>query len=201
MMIKSKNIKKSIISIFILIILVFSLACEHQNDENYSDEAGFASQESTPGIETPTDEKSAEPVNANTGAAESENTQSEQKGNQENMIYLKVNDKVFTASLENNSSADALLQLLSEGPITISMRDYGNMEKVGALNTSLPTNDEHITTEAGDIILYQGNALVIYYAPNTWNFTKLGKINDVTAEELMEALGDGNVSVTLSLDN
>ncbi len=63
----------------------------------------------------------------------------------------------------------------------------------------LPRNDEQITTEAGDIILYQESALVIYYAPNSWNFTRLGKINDVTAEALREILGDGDVTVTLSL--
>ena len=73
------------------------------------------------------------------------------------------------------------------------------MEKVGALGRSFPRNDEQITTQAGDIILYQGNALVIYYAPNSWNFTRLGKIDDVTAEELKSILGDGNVTVTLSL--
>ena len=60
-------------------------------------------------------------------------------------------------------------------------------------------NDEQITTEAGDLILYQGNSFVIYYAPNSWNFTRLGKINDVSEEELREILGDGDVTVTLSL--
>jgi hypothetical protein len=73
------------------------------------------------------------------------------------------------------------------------------MEKVGPLGMDLPRNDEQITAEAGDIILYQGSALVIYYAPNSWNFTRLGKINNVTAEELREILGDGNVTITLSL--
>lgn len=73
------------------------------------------------------------------------------------------------------------------------------MEKVGSLGQDLPTNDEQITTEAGDLILYQGNSFVIYYAPNSWNFTRLGKINDVTAEELQEILGEGDVTVTLSL--
>jgi chitodextrinase len=73
------------------------------------------------------------------------------------------------------------------------------MEKVGGLGKTLPTNDERITTEPGDLILYQGNALVIYYAPNTWTFTRLGKITGVTGEELKTILGNGNVTVTLSL--
>lgn len=101
---------------------------------------------------------------------------------------------------EDNSSAQALRDLLKEGPLTIDMSDYGNMEKVGPIGTSLPTNNEQITTEAGDIILYQGSNLVIYYDTNSWNFTRLGKIKDVTREKLLEVFGSGDVTVTLSLE-
>jgi len=114
-------------------------------------------------------------------------------------MNTRIGDTVLSATLVENSSVDALKAALSEGPITVNMRDYGSMEKVGSLGMDLPRNDEQITTEAGDIILYQGNALVIYYAPNSWNFTRLGKVDDVTAEELRGILGDGNVTVTLSL--
>lgn len=114
-------------------------------------------------------------------------------------MKIEIGDKVLTATLVENSSVVALKEALAQGPITVDMRDYGSMEKVGSLGMDLPRNDEQITTEAGDIILYQGNAFVIYYAPNSWNFTRLGKVNDVTAGELREILGDGNVTVTLSL--
>ena len=116
-----------------------------------------------------------------------------------NSVNIVIGDTVLTATLAENSSVDALKEALSTGPITINMRDYGNMEKVGPLGMDLPRNDQQITTEAGDIILYQGNALVIYYAPNSWNFTRLGRIDNVTAEELRGILGDGNVTITLSL--
>jgi hypothetical protein len=116
-----------------------------------------------------------------------------------NSMNIKIGDTVLTVTLVENSSVDALKEALSEGPITVDMRDYGSMEKVGSLNMDLPRNDEQITTEPGDIILFQGNALVIYYAPNSWNFTRLGKIDRVTTEELREILGDGNVTITLSL--
>ncbi len=115
------------------------------------------------------------------------------------MMDIKIGDHVLTATLVENTSVTALKEALSKGPITINMRDYGSMEKVGSLGLDLPRNDEQITTQAGDLILYQGNAFVIYYAPNSWNFTRLGKINHVTAEELREILGDGNVTITLSL--
>lgn len=105
----------------------------------------------------------------------------------------------LTATLVDNSSTAALIDLVKANPLTIAMHDYGNMEKVGSIGTTLPRNDEQITTEAGDLILYQGNAFVIYYAPNSWSFTRLGKIDNVTQDELKAILGDGDVTVTLEL--
>ena len=117
-----------------------------------------------------------------------------------NTLHIQVGETSFTATLVDNSSAQALKELLAEGPLTIDMSDYGNFEKVGSLGTTLPRNDEQITTEPGDLILYQGNSFVIYYDTNSWNFTRLGKINNATQAELKEALGDGDVTVTLSIE-
>ena len=119
---------------------------------------------------------------------------------QYNMLYITIGETVLTATLAENSSAEELAGLLKSEPLTIDMRDYGGFEKVGGLGVDLPRNDEQITTEPGDLILFQGNAFVIYYAPNSWNFTRLGKINDITGDELKAILGDGDVSVTLSLE-
>ena len=80
------------------------------------------------------------------------------------------------------------------------MHDYGNFEKVGPLPFELPRNDETITTEPGDIILYQGNQITIYYDENTWNFTRLAKIDNVTREELLDVLGSGDVTVTFWIE-
>ncbi|MFB6340858.1 cyclophilin-like fold protein [Saccharicrinis sp. FJH62] len=119
---------------------------------------------------------------------------------QQTMMKLTVNNtSELTATLVDNSSTAALIELLKDKPLTIEMHDYGSMEKVGSIGTSLPRNDEQITTEPGDIILYQGSALVIYYAPNSWNFTRLGKINNITQQELKAVLGEGDVSVKLEL--
>ena len=92
------------------------------------------------------------------------------------------------------------MERLKQGPITVDMSDYGNFEKVGALGFTLPLNDEQITTVPGDIILYQGNSITIYYDTNTWNFTRLGRIEGVTGDELKSALGSGDVEVTFSLE-
>ena len=88
----------------------------------------------------------------------------------------------------------------AKGNITVEMEDYGNMEKAGPIGTSLPRNDRQTTTGPGDIILYQGKYLVIYYDTNSWNFTRLGKIDNVTQAVLKSALGEGGVRVTLSLE-
>jgi len=112
-----------------------------------------------------------------------------------NTMNLQIGDRTLTATLADNSSVAALINALSQG----EMRDYGNMEKVGSLGRSFPRNDQSITTQPGDIILYQGNALVIYYAPNTWSFTRLGKIDGLNQQELKQVLGEGNVTITLSL--
>ena len=117
----------------------------------------------------------------------------------DNKLKISVNGTELTATLEDNSSAQALTELLKQGNITVDMSDYGNFEKVGNLPQSLPKNDEKITTVPGDIILYQGNKITIYYAENTWDFTKLGHINNITQEELKTLLGDGDVSVSFSI--
>ena len=119
---------------------------------------------------------------------------------EETMLHITVNGTTLTATLANNSSAEAFRELLASGPRTIQMSDYGNFEKVGPLGQSLPTNNQQITTEAGDIILYQGNQITIYYDRNSWNFTRLGKINGVTSQQLRDILGSGDVSVTFSLE-
>ncbi|MDE6520487.1 MAG: hypothetical protein K2K91_08570 [Ruminococcus sp.] len=115
-------------------------------------------------------------------------------------FYITAGSTTFTAEFAENSSADAFRELISEKSLTIQMSDYGSFEKVGSLGTTLPRNDEKITTEAGDVILYQGNSITVYYDVNTWNFTKLGKIQNTTKEQLLEAFGNGDVEITFSLN-
>lgn len=118
-----------------------------------------------------------------------------------NTIKLTIEGgKTFTATLVDNSSTQALLEQLAKGNITVEMEDYANMEKVGSLGIRLPRNDRQTTTGPGDFILYQGHNFVIYYDTNSWNFTRLGKIDNATQAELKAALGKGNVKVTLSLE-
>lgn len=118
-----------------------------------------------------------------------------------NTIRLTIEGgRTFTATLVDNSSTQALKEQLAKGNITVEMEDYANMEKVGSLGIRLPRNDKQTTTGPGDIILYQGHNLVIYYDTNSWSFTRLGKINNASQADLKAALGKGDVKVTLSLE-
>ena len=115
------------------------------------------------------------------------------------MFYAHVNGKVLKILAAENSSADAFLDLLKSGDVTVEMHDYGSFEKVGSLGITLPRNDEQITTEPGDVILYQGDQITIYYDVNSWSFTRLGKVQDLSQAEMKEILGTGDATVTFSL--
>lgn len=128
---------------------------------------------------------------------ESSQSQDNSSSQEEPMLKITVGDQELLATFADNSSAEAFRDLLAQGPVTISMDDYGGFEKVGSLGTTLTRNDTRITTQPGDVILYQGNQITIYYGTNTWNFTRLAKINDST--DLQAKLGTETVQVTFSL--
>ena len=115
-------------------------------------------------------------------------------------VLLKVGENSMTATLTDNEATRELTKLLEHGDITIGMSDYGGFEKVGALPQSLPTSNTQITTEPGDIMLYQGNQIVIFYGSNSWSYTRLGKIDGATVSSLRQFLGNGNITMTLSLE-
>ena len=111
-------------------------------------------------------------------------------------LKIHVNDTTFTATLEENSSAKAFAEFLAQGDMTLDMHDYGSFEKVADLPRSFPRNDKQIDTDAGDIILYQGNSITIYYDKNSWNFTRLARIDNVNKKSWVTVILDGTVSLT-----
>ena len=139
-------------------------------------------------------------------AAACGNTREEQESREvkeegtEMKMKIQVGDTTFTATLAENSSVDALKELMVDGSLTLNMSDYASMEKGADLGVTLPQNNEQMHTQAGDIILYQGRTFVIYYDTNSWSLTPIGKIDNVDAEELREVLGTGDVAVILSLE-
>ena len=113
-------------------------------------------------------------------------------------ITLQIGDDAVTVEWEENDSVNALTELVKDEPLTVQMSMYGGFEQVGSLGTSLPRDDVQTTTQAGDIVLYSGSQIVVFYGSNSWAYTRLGRITDKTAKELAELLGNGNVTLTLS---
>ncbi|OUP50047.1 hypothetical protein B5F18_05870 [Lachnoclostridium sp. An181] len=124
------------------------------------------------------------------------------KGNEEmetKKIKVQIDNFIFTATLENNTATKELIDLLEEEPITIEMTDYAGMEKVGPLGATLTATNEPTTTHSGDIVLYNGDHIVLFYGTNSWSYTRLGKIDDLS--NWKEALGTKDITIVLSLSD
>lgn len=117
----------------------------------------------------------------------------------DNKLKISINGTELTATLADSTAAKELAEKLKAGPVTVTLNEYGGFEKVGKLPWSLTKTDESIVTEAGDIMLYQGDQMTIFYNSNSWSYTKLGHIDNITQDELKAVLGSGNVTVTLSI--
>ena len=115
-------------------------------------------------------------------------------------VKVQINDNIFDIELENNSAAQEFIKELKKGNITVNATEYGGFEKVGELGFSLPASDENINTEPGDIVLYQGDKISLFYGSHSWSYTKLGKIDNISSNELKEVLGPGNVTLVFSLE-
>ena len=114
-------------------------------------------------------------------------------------MKLLIGEKEVAVQWEDNESVAALRELAADGPLTISMSMYGGFEQVGPVGASLPRSDVQTVTEAGDIVLYSGNQIVIFYGSNSWSYTRLGRITDHTLD-LEKLLGNGDVEITLSIE-
>ena len=113
-------------------------------------------------------------------------------------MKMIINDTPVTVEWEDNESVAALKEAVKNDPLTIQMSMYGGFEQVGSLGMPLPRNDTRLTTQPGDVILYSGNQMVVFYGSNTWAYTRLGHISDKTTEELTQLLSNDNVTITLT---
>ncbi len=148
----------------------------------------------------PVDEPAAQkPEASSEPAAELPEHPKEEEPMKEAQFYITANGTTFTANFADNGSADAFRDLLREGDLTIHMSDYGGFEKVGSIGTSLPRKDTQIAATTGDVMLYQGSQIVIFYGTNRWSYSPLGKIEAAAAEALLSAFGSGDAAITFSL--
>lgn len=123
-----------------------------------------------------------------------------QNENENGTMVLTINGKNVFVEWEDNESVRALKELVLAEPLSIQMSMYGGFEQVGSIGTNLPRNDVQTTTEAGDIVLYSGNQIVIFYGSNSWAYTKLGKVIDKSKDKMTELLGNGAITITISME-
>lgn len=118
-------------------------------------------------------------------------------------MYITIDGRTEAVTLTNNSATQALVAKLQEASVSITLNSSGGFEIWGALGFSLPTSNEQINAQPGDIVLYNGSNICMFYGTNSWNYTLLGKIDGLSESELRTFLkaGESNISVTLSLSN
>ena len=115
-------------------------------------------------------------------------------------LKMKIAGTDVSVEWEDNESVEALKELAKDGPVTVQMSMYGGFEQVGYLGTDLPRNDAQTVTQSGDIVLYSGDQIVVFYGSNSWAYTRLGHIMDKSDEEMAKLLSNGDVVITLSLE-
>ena len=183
--------RKTIMTIFIGVCLTLALcAC------------GAVPPEAQPEAEPTADPPAAtEPTASEEAAPTATPTPEDEYRDEEisSMLQMMIGDTAVEVDWEENESVAALRELCREEPLTIELSMYGGFEQVGPIGTSLPRSDEQTTTAAGDVVLYAGNQIVVFYGANSWAYTRLGHISDQSAEDLAALLGNGDVTLTLWL--
>ena len=120
---------------------------------------------------------------------------------EEKMLRMYIGDTEVSVEWQDNRSVDALKELCKDEPMVISMSMYGGFEQVGPLGVALPKSDAQTRTESGDIVLYSGDQMVVFYGSNSWAYTRLGHITDQSEDSMRELLGNGNVQITLCMED
>lgn len=206
-----------VIGLIILALIIAIILINKQNtnsneletNQNYSNteniksneniQKNISSNQSIEDVNITTETNSTKTDNA-TETSIQEQVKEEIKEENIDMIKIKVNSNTLEVKLEDNEATKSLVERLKNGDISVNANEYGGFEKVGNLGFSLPRNDKSITTSAGDIVLYQGNQISLFYNSNSWSYTKLGRVQNISSRELKDILGSGNVTLVISLD-
>lgn len=201
--------KKITAVLLIVVCCVLFSACngEENKTEITTPTTQLTTSESTTAAMTtqPTTNTTIEPITQvpETTAINKQETQAQsveqtEQTEQTSALQMTIGNMPASVDWEDNAAVQALTELCRNHPLTIQMSMYGGFEQVGSIGTDLPQNDVQTTTSSGDIVLYSGNQMVVFYGSNSWEYTRLGRITDKTQAELTELLSNGNVTITLS---
>ncbi len=158
------------------VVLNFSSTGGLYENERNSDDAGFSSGERREVLDAAFEKLKNEAKNLND-------------------IFLRIDGKDISVKWENNSAFDALKKRCKKNPVKIKMSEYGGFEQTGLLGFELPRDDKQMKTSAGDIVLYNGNQISVFYGENRWSYTLLGRIVSMSRTELENLLSSSNVEI------
>ncbi|MBQ1340968.1 MAG: hypothetical protein IIY33_00655 [Erysipelotrichaceae bacterium] len=146
-------------------------------------------------------QKEEEPTPSEQPSQTNEETETPDKQEEtEKMLKLYIDEQEITVTWETNESVKALSELAEKGSVNITTSRYGGFEQVGPIGQSLPRHDVQTETGQGDIVLYSGNQIVVFYGTNSWSYTRLGHIENMSVQELTQLLNKNNVSLRLSVE-
>ena len=195
-----KQVGPKIFIVFLLALVLIFAGCERKTpkvitDTEIKEESSVFSQTESDNTEV----QSALPETSDTSKPEKP-TDLTQETDAENMeLIMKIDGTEVSVAWENNESVDAIRKLAASGGLEINMSMYGGFEQVGSIGQSIPRSDKKTTTKAGDIVLYSGNQVVVFYGSNSWAYTRLGRITGKTKQELAEMLGKKNVVLSFEI--
>ena len=215
--------KKRILTVFIaLTMLIAMTGCGSRQEQNTSSDpaTGEAAARTTEtdkasdplqedAVQMPKEDDSSNTSGMNDPARPSEQADAEEPATEETgteevkakMLRMMIGNTAVAVDWENNESVEALKAQCENEPLVIQMSMYGGFEQVGPIGSRLPSNDAQTTTSAGDIVLYSSNQIVVFYGSNSWAYTKLGHITDQDASGMAGLLSNGNVTITISMED
>ena len=118
-------------------------------------------------------------------------------------MFITIGGVTKTATMVDNAATQELVTRLQQAPVTVTLNSSGGFEIWGALGFSLTTSNEQVNAQPGDIVLYNGSNICMFYGTNSWSYTRLGHIDGLSENELRTFLhaSESNISVMLSLNN
>ena len=192
--------KEKMILIAFCMTIMFCMSACLGNTINSGDNQNAVTEISTSeNVETESSEENDEPEGDAMYHTEDNGTV-DYEATGDNIMIMTIGDTKVNVDWEDNRAVEALRDMAKDGDVTIKMTMYGGFEQVGSIGQSLPRDDKQTTTSSGDIVLYSGNQIVVFYGSNSWSYTRLGHISDKDEAEMTELLSNGDVNITLSID-
>jgi hypothetical protein len=195
------DMKEKMILIAFCMTIMFSMSACSGNTINSGDNQNAGTEISTSeNVETESSEENV----MSEGSAKYQQAEKDESADDEaigdSSMTMKIGDTKVNVDWEDNQAVERLRDMAKDGDITIQMSMYGGFEQVGSIGQSLPRDDKQTTTSSGDIVLYSGNQMVVFYGSNSWSYTRLGHISDKDEAEMADLLSNGDVKLTISIE-